>query len=243
MHTDIAVLSQRTKNGFFDDDLLEVRAAAESAQFEALPGGCPACVLLAGRSQSPDTESVPETPASSPATGTASDESPVRAVELTGPARLVKVGEFEQPTFVASPPGDKRIFVFEEAGRVVEMVGGRAKLPAFIDITGQVGYGGERGLFSIAFAPNYAESGLAYLSYTNLEGDSRIDEYKVDASSRDRLDPGSRRGILAVDRPYHNNNGGLSRFDPTGMLMAGFGDGGGEGGSREPGAGPQKYAG
>jgi len=194
------------------------------------PAGVLLAVLLAGCSQPSDTKSVPETPAArSPATGTAPEGPPARAVELTGPPRLVKVGEFDQPTFVASPPGDKRIFVVEQKGRVVEMVGGRAKLPAFIDITGQVDYGTGRGLFSIAFAPNYAESGLAYLSYTNLAGDSRIDEYKVDASNRDRLDPGSRREILAVDQPYDNNKGGLIRFDPTGMLMAGFGDGGGEG--------------
>ncbi len=189
-------------------------------------------VLLAGCARSPDSEPEPESPtpaATSPETVSPPAESPVPASELTGPPRLEKVGEFDQPIFVVSPPGDKRIFVVEQQGRVVEMVDGRAKSPPFIDIVDRVGCCGERGLFSIAFAPNYPESGLAYLSYTNRAGDSRIDEYKVDGSNRDRLDPASRREILAVDQPFPNHNGGLIRFDPTGMLMIGFGDGGSAG--------------
>lgn len=112
---------------------------------------------------------------------------------------------------------------------MVEMVDGRARDPAFIDIRDQVGCCGERGLFSIAFAPNFAQSGLAYLSYTDRAGDSRIEEYRVDPANRDRLDSGSRRLILGVDQPFPNHNGGLIAFDLTGMLMIGFGDGGSSG--------------
>lgn len=99
----------------------------------------------------------------------------------------------------------------------------------FLDISGQVSSGGERGLFSIAFAPDYAQSGLAYVSFTDTNGDSRIVEYKVDPANQNRLDPGSRREILFEEQPFANHNGGLVAFDSTGMLIIGFGDGGGRG--------------
>jgi glucose/arabinose dehydrogenase len=193
--------------------------------------------VLAGCSQDPQPEPAPTsatptsaTPAATtPVPAAPAAQSPPAAAELTGPPRLEKVGEFDQPIYVVSPPGDQRIFVVEQEGRVVEMVNGRAKEPPFIDIRDQVGCCGERGLFSIAFAPNYAETGLVYLSYTNNAGDSRVDEYRVDPGNRDRLDAGSRRQILAIDQPFANHNGGLVAFDPTGMLMAGYGDGGAAG--------------
>jgi glucose/arabinose dehydrogenase len=147
----------------------------------------------------------------------------------SGPPRLVEVGTFSEPTYLISPPGDRRIFVVERGGRVVQLANGRAKEPAFLDIRGFVGAGGERGLFSIAFAPDYASSGLAYLSYTDKNGDSRIDEFRADPGNPDRLNPDSRRLVLGVDQPFANHNGGLIAFDPTGKLMIGFGDGGGSG--------------
>lgn len=148
---------------------------------------------------------------------------------VSGPPRLQRIGNFDQPIFVASPPGDGRLFVVERAGRVVLVEDGGAKEPAFLDISGSVSSSGERGLFSIAFAPDYSSSGLAYVSYTNQSGDSRVDEYRVDPSDGDRLDPDSRREILAVEQPFANHNGGLIAFEPSGMLLLGLGDGGSSG--------------
>jgi glucose/arabinose dehydrogenase len=189
--------------------------------------------LLAGCTQEPDpaperSDPIPTIASNSPVASPPAPVSPepTRPAALNGPPGLERVGSFNRPTYVASPPGDPRVFVVEQDGRVVEVANGRAKTPAFIDIRDRVGCCGERGLFSIAFPPNYAESGLAYLSYTNRQGDSRIDEYKVDPANRDRLDPATRREILAIDQPFVNHNGGLIAFDPTGMLMAGYGDGG-----------------
>lgn len=148
---------------------------------------------------------------------------------VEGPPRFERFGRFDQPIYVASPPGDQRIFVVEQDGRIVEAVDGRAKTPAFLDIRGEVGCCGERGLFSIAFAPDYAGSGLAYVSYTDNSGDSRIEEYRVHPADPGRLDPATRRLILRVEQPFANHNGGLILFDPTGMLLVGLGDGGGAG--------------
>ena len=186
-----------------------------------------ALVLVAGCGQAPDPEPPPPAP-EAPGEPEAPQE-PGEPAALDGEPRLERVGSFDRPVYVVSPPDDRRIFVVEQPGRVVEMVDGQAKSPPFIDIRDQVGCCGERGLFSIAFHPDYAESGLVYLSYTNRAGDSRVDEYRVDGSNPDRLDPGSRRLILGVDQPFSNHNGGLIRFDPSGMLMIGLGDGGSAG--------------
>lgn len=142
--------------------------------------------------------------------------------QMSGLPRLEPVGTFDRPVYVTAPPDDERIFVVEQAGRVVQLTGGEV----FLDITDGVGCCGERGLLSIAFAPDYAESGLVYASYTNRSGDSVIDEYRVDGDDPNRIDPDSRRQILQVSQPFGNHNGGLIKFDPTGMLMVGLGDGG-----------------
>jgi hypothetical protein len=58
--------------------------------------------------------------------------------------RLVKVGDFEGPLYVTSPPGDKRrIFVVEQAGRIMIVRGGKPVAQPFLDIRSKVTAGGE----------------------------------------------------------------------------------------------------
>jgi hypothetical protein len=70
---------------------------------------------------------------------------------------LKRVGNFESPTYVAGAPGyPKLLFVVEQPGRVEVMRAGRKLRHPFLDIRDLVGYdGGERGLLSIAFPPDY----------------------------------------------------------------------------------------
>lgn len=138
---------------------------------------------------------------------------------------LQSIGEFNSPIYLTSPPGDERLFVVEQAGRIVVVEGGAKLEMPFLDITAQVRSGGERGLFSLAFPPDYTRSGLAYVSYTDLDGNSQVVEYRVSAD-RNRLDPGTARRILFQEQPFANHNGGLITFDPSGMLLIGLGDGG-----------------
>ncbi|MBA3622356.1 MAG: PQQ-dependent sugar dehydrogenase, partial [Euzebyales bacterium] len=82
---------------------------------------------------------------------------------------------------------------------------------------------GERGLLGIAFSP---DGDTLYASYTNRDGDSRLDAYRMDGG---RAAPGSRRELLAVAQPFSNHNGGNVVTGPDGMLYLGLGDGGGSG--------------
>jgi glucose/arabinose dehydrogenase len=142
--------------------------------------------------------------------------------------RLTRIGTFDSPVYVTAPPGDRsRLFVVEQGGTVRIVRGGRKLDRPFLDVSGRISSGGERGLLSMAFAPDYASSGLFYVYYTAPDGDIRIVEYR--RASAERADVGSARVVLSVDHPASNHNGGLVLFGPGGLLYAGLGDGGGGG--------------
>jgi glucose/arabinose dehydrogenase len=140
--------------------------------------------------------------------------------------RLVKVGDFEGPLYVTSPPGDKRrIFVVEQAGRIMIVRGGKPVAQPFLDIRSKVTAGGEQGLLSMAFAPDYAQSGLFYVYYTEKSGTESIWEYH--RAGDDSADRNSARLVLRMADPEPNHNGGLMIFGTDGLMYVGTGDGGG----------------
>jgi hypothetical protein len=91
-----------------------------------------------------------------------------------------------------------------------------------------VNAGGERGLLSLAFPPDYRRSGAFYTWYTDLDGDTVLSRFRVG------LDPNqavadSEEILLTVSQPRPNHNGGQLQFGPDGYLYLGIGDGGGSG--------------
>jgi glucose/arabinose dehydrogenase len=152
----------------------------------------------------------------------------------TGPSpggiRLVAVARgLDNPVHVAAAPGEPdRLYVVEQAGRIRIVQGGRVQAKPFLDVTTEVVSGGEQGLLSIAFHPEYRENGLLYVDYTDLSGDTRVVEYRA-LDDRTGVDPASRRVLLAIDQPYSNHNGGNLAFGPDGYLYIGLGDGGSAG--------------
>lgn len=156
---------------------------------------------------------------------TATANAPGATAARTG-LQLVGVGSFDQPLYVTSPPADRRrLFVVEQAGRIRVVRGGRTLPEPFLDIRPLVTSGGEQGLLSVAFPPDYAKSGRFYVYYTDKQAKQRIVEYR--RATADRADPRSARPVLRMDDPEPNHNGGLLRFGPDGLLYVGTGDGGG----------------
>lgn len=138
------------------------------------------------------------------------------------------VSGLASPTYVTAPPGDDRLFVLEQPGRIRIVRDGELLAEPFLDIAGAVRDGGERGLLGLAFAPNFEESGRFYVDYTTEpDGATRVVRYRVSAADPDRADPGSADTILRVDQPAGNHNGGMLAFGPDGMLYVALGDGGG----------------
>ncbi len=147
-----------------------------------------------------------------------------------GGVRLVTVGSFSSPVHVTAPPGDeRRLFVVEQGGLVRVVRDGRTLPAPFLDVRGLTEGGGEQGLLSMAFAPDYARSGRFYVFYTDTEGAERVVEYRRSAASPDRADAGSARLVLRQPDAEPNHNGGLVAFGPDGLLYVGVGDGGGAG--------------
>jgi glucose/arabinose dehydrogenase len=148
--------------------------------------------------------------------------------EAAGRVHLRKIGSFDAPVYVTAPPGDKRrLFVVEQGGRIRVVKDGKKLGRPFLDVSGKITAGGERGLLSMAFAPDYARSGLFYVYYTDTNGDSRVIEYR--RRSADAADAGSARQVLFQKQPEANHNGGLLLFGPDKLLYLGLGDGGGGG--------------
>src|SRR4051812_23484970 len=147
---------------------------------------------------------------------------------------LTPIADFSAPVYVTSPPGDPhRLFVVEQAGRIMEVRDGQKLATPFLDISPDVRKGAEQGLLSMAFAPDYATSRRFYVYYTAARaGDPNgsvltIQEFQAVAGNPDKVDPASRRTVLAIDHPTNgNHNGGQLQFGPGGALYAGTGDGG-----------------
>jgi glucose/arabinose dehydrogenase len=145
------------------------------------------------------------------------------------PVRLLRLGNFDEPTYLTAPRGDSRRFVVERGGRIVIVKGGRTLRQPFLDISDLVTTGGESGLLSMAFAPDYGSSGLFYVYYTDQQGFPTIAQYRRSQGNPDQADPGSRRTVMRVEHHRFNHKGGQIQFGPDGRLYAAFGDGGGGG--------------
>ncbi len=142
------------------------------------------------------------------------------------------LGGFDSPDYVTSAPGDPdTLYVVEQPGTIRIVRNGKIA-GTFLDIRSLVVSGGEQGLLSMAFSPHYASNHLFYVSYTNVDGDSRVVRYR---SANGVGVHSSARILLRVNQPYANHNGGLLMFDKRGYLYFGLGDGG-------SGGDPQQHA-
>ena len=141
-------------------------------------------------------------------------------VELTGVATGLTL-----PVHLTAPDGDPRLFVVEKVGRVRIVSNGQLLGTPFLDVSSLVSNGGEQGLLSMAFHPEYATNGHFYVYYTDDSGDTQVVRYSVSGNAN-VADPASAKVIFSLQQPYGNHNGGLITFGPDGMLYIGLGDGG-----------------
>ena len=149
-------------------------------------------------------------------------------VDTSDIARLTRIGTFERPVLVTAPPGDtRRVFVVEQAGTIRIVRDGELLSTPFLDLRDKVMLTSEPGLLSIAFAPDYAASGLFYAFYNTTagNGDIRISEFRRHLTDPDLADPYSERILLTIPKPWENHNGGMLQFGPDGFLYASVGDG------------------
>jgi glucose/arabinose dehydrogenase len=181
----------------------------------------------------PGTTAEGSTP-SSPASGPTAGAPDLAAVRL----QLTQVADLEDPVALTTRAGQAELYVAEQPGRVVAVPEAGGEPRVILDMTDRTRASGERGLLGLAFSP---EGDRLYVSYTNNDGDSRVDEYALAADGT--AVAASRREVLALDQPYPNHNGGHIVFGPDGLLYVGFGDGGSAGDPDRNGQDPQTWLG
>lgn len=127
------------------------------------------------------------------------------------------------PVYVTSAPGDPTtLYVVEQTGTIKIFRNG-AVGATFLDLRSRVKSGGEQGLLGLAFHPQYQSNHRFYVDYTDLNGDTRVVEFR---SANGVGQAGSGRQLLFMKDPYPNHNGGNLQFDRQGYLYLGMGDGG-----------------
>jgi glucose/arabinose dehydrogenase len=139
--------------------------------------------------------------------------------------RIVQIASgLDSPLHLASTRSEpNRLYVVEQAGRIVVIEDGRVRDEPFLDIDERVRSGGEQGLLSVAFHPNYAANRRFYVNYTDNDGHTNVVEYR---SNGRRAILSTARRLLFVRQPYPNHNGGNLVFGRDGRLYVGMGDGG-----------------
>ncbi len=138
---------------------------------------------------------------------------------------LVRSG-LDSPDNVASAKSQpKRLYVVEQPGVIRVLVSGKLQPRPFLDIRSRVTSGGEQGLLSVAFHPRFAKNRLFYVDYTDVNGDTRVVQFRANKAGTAGI-VSTARQLLFVRQPYPNHNGGQLAFGPDGLLYIGMGDGG-----------------
>ncbi len=147
------------------------------------------------------------------------------------------------PLAMVQPPGDDRMFVIEQLGRVRIVQDGELLATPFLDIRNKIpklwSDFDERGLLGLAFHPKFQENGKFYVAYSahlDFQGDLGKQfwwdhtnvgaEYTVSKDDPDAADAKSGRIITSIDWPQFNHNGHWIGFGADGMLYISTGDGG-----------------
>jgi glucose/arabinose dehydrogenase len=178
-----------------------------------------AALLIAGCGGDDEDSTQPTSPAP---TNTAAQPEP--APTGGGKVSLEKIGDFDQPTYIAQAPGTDDLYVVEREGRLRIVRSDEALSDPALDISDQVVAEGEQGLLSVAFPPNFQTSRRLYLYFTGNDQDQYVVEYR--AREDGSVDEGSARQLLHMDDFASNHNGGSLVFGPDGLLYIGTGDGG-----------------
>jgi glucose/arabinose dehydrogenase len=203
----------------------------------------------------------------------ACDASAAPPIDGLGYETVVEADDLNAVVFAAQPKDSEDWYLVDAMGIVRVFSGGTLQAEPFLDVSDEVqdsGFAGsvpsggasnydERGLLSIAFAPDYQTSGKFYVTLipTTLASDNTdhdlILEYTRSAGNPLVADPASRKAILDLEpgntgggTPVYMegtgfnyskmHNASTAIFGPDGMLYVGLGDGGGECNSARPGA-------
>lgn len=152
--------------------------------------------------------------------------SPVVVWALGTPVDLGDLADAEPVDLAVRPGAEPASFLVLRTGLVVRLDDDMRPVDTVLDITDLTRAEGERGLLGLAFAPDVDR---AFVNYTDLDGDTRIVSYAVDANGV--FDESSSVEVYDVAQPYPNHNGGELLVDAVRsrlLLLTGDGGAGGD---------------
>lgn len=148
-----------------------------------------------------------------------------------------------RPVDIQSPPGEDRLFIVEQDGRIRLWQDGQLLPVPFLDISDRVGVqGSEQGLLGLAFHPRFGENGYFYVNYTDRQGNTVIARFQAQPGAS-QVSAQSEQRLLYLPQPYPNHNGGGMAFGPDGYLYLALGDGGSAGDPQNNAQNPQSLLG
>jgi hypothetical protein len=121
--------------------------------------------------------------------------------------KLEKVASgLNAPLAMVQPPGDARMFIIEQYGRIRVLEGGQLKSTPFLDVRSKIKTlfhdFDERGLLGIAFHPKFKDNGKFYIAYSahlDFQADlgqmlwydhsNVVEEYTVSSTDKNVADP------------------------------------------------------
>ena len=170
-----------------------------------------------------------------------SNDSATAAEGTAGVGLKLMAEGFTSPTaLMALEDGSGRLLVADQIGVIYVLAkdGTKAEQP-FFDVRSRLtklkDAFDERGLLGLALHPRFKEGRKVYVTYSaplrngapaDWDCSLRVSEFKVMENDPARVDPGSERVLLEIDKPYFNHNGGCIAFGPDGFLYISVGDGG-----------------
>ena len=230
--------NESTSVGSAVDDPASVTILTTTTSVSTTTVPRPSTVPAAGTSAPTDTTALSDTTSPPTRPPSPAPTTTVAPTTTDAPARVgdpvvasEPISDFERPIDLAVRPGDDRLYVVEQSGRVVRYDG--IEQVTMLDIVGRVSSRNEQGLLGLVFSPDGTR---AYVNFTDRSDDTIIAEFAVGTDGV--FDPTSERLVLQVDQPFPNHNAGDLAFGPDGMLYVPLGDGGSGGDPERNGSNP-----
>ena len=157
-------------------------------------------------------------------------EKPPERVLRSGGLQLTELGTIGSLTGAVSAPGEPgRVYLVGLHGLVWVMENGAVRQEPFLDLSAEVSptvdiAENERGMLSLAFAPDYQTSRRFYVYTTTANGDGSVLEFHSTPDGY-AADPATRREVLHIPHSWAGRHyGGQVAFGPNGRLYVSNGD-------------------